>query len=237
MGQAHAANNTGLKVSGASVSFTDQPMTLISGTSGKTWQISSLAKDLWDPTQSVTIKSNGSAVSASNYTINYLFGSVTFDTNRSGETITATGNNYPHYYVPMARVASWQDSRNAIDASVFFDDGPRVILGQRQLEVTGEHIDIETLPLDGSGGSEKTLKEIFHNGGQLVVEYGPEGTADGTKTGARQGLVHRAWVKITESQLSLTLGEAVTTELQFELNSVNSVQSGRSVSHVATFNY
>lgn len=237
MGDVHAGHNTSLKVSGGPVTVTGQPMTLIAGTSGKTWQISDLAKDIWDPTQSITVYSGGGAVSASSYEIDYLHGLVIFDTDRSGETITVDVSYLPHYYIPMGKAVTWNASHNALDATVFFDVGERVKLGQRTLEATVEHIDTDRLPLDGDGGSEQTLDQIFEEGQRLVLENGVFGTTDGTKSGARQGKVRRAWVKITEDSKSLTLGELVGSELSFRLNSVSAAAPGQSASHVSSFHY
>ena len=246
MGDAHAAKNTSLKVTGASVPFNDEPLTLVAGSGGKVWQISSLAKDVWDPTTTFTVAEDvdsdgiidaGEEIASSSYEIDYLFGVVRFDTDRTGQTILASGAYHPHYFVPMGRAVSWNSSYNTLDASVFFDTGPRMKLGQRSLDATVEHIDTEALPLDGQAGTEDTLGDILGNGRRLVLEYGPQGTADGTPTGARQGKVRRAWARLTNDSKSLSLGELVGSELSFQLASVNAAQAGQSASSIDVFNY
>jgi len=95
----YAGYATSVMMTGTSTAMTDDAMKLVSG---KTYKIVATAKRVWDRTQTITVKDNTVAVSASNIlSIDYLFGQVTFV---SGYTvsgaITVSGK-----YLPMAAVA------------------------------------------------------------------------------------------------------------------------------------
>lgn len=239
MGEAHAGKNTSLKVSGAAVSFgSAQTMQLISGTGGKTWQIQDVSKDIWDPRASFTIQVNGSTVSPSNYDIDYLFGVVQFDADQSGNTVEVTAGDYfPHYFIPMARTIEWGESQETHDVTTFFDTAETFILGRKQLEAVVEHLDNQYDPLDGSGGSEKTLQEIVDQGARLVLEFGPQGTDDATKSGARQGPVHRAFVRPSSKNSSGSTGSETTKEITFVLDRIEAAMSTQTSKSVDNFDY
>lgn len=246
MGDAHAAKNTVLKIPGASVAFSDEPMSLIAGTGGTLWQITDKSKDLWEPTVEIDVGEDtdidsildpGEEIADANFSVQYLFGAVTFDTDRSGQTILASGSYRPHYYLDLGQSVTWTDGYNTMDAAAFFDTGPRTILGQRTLEATVEHVDTEFLPLDGSGGSEKTLRDIIGDRDRLALEYGPMGTDDGTASGTRRGRVRRAWVKISEQNLDASLTSLVGSELSFSLHTVEAANTGETASTIDYFDY
>lgn len=227
MGQGHAAYNTVLKVPGAPVSFSDEPMTLIPGTGGKVWQISALAKDLWNPSATFAVGDDtstdgildpGEEITTTSYQIDYLFGVVIFDTDRTGQDILVSGEYHPHYYMPLGRTVTWGASVETLDAAVFFDEGERNILGRRSVEPSVEILYDAVRshePLDGQGGSEQSIFEMLNSGSRIVLEYGPDGTNDATKNGYRTGTVRRAWVRPSENSLEFAPGELVGQEVSF----------------------
>ncbi|MFB6351815.1 MAG: hypothetical protein ABEN55_21715 [Bradymonadaceae bacterium] len=198
-------------------------MTLISGTGGKLWQISASAKQIWDPSATNFaagpdsdgdgILEAGNEVSPTNYTIYYHFGLVEFSSDRSGQTILANGTYLPHYQVPMGTTVELSTSYNTHELPIFFNSAIKNVLGLGDLEATLGHFDVENLPLDGSGGSEDTLKDVFGEARRFVLEVGPEGTTNDQPGGPRAGLYKRAWCRFSEESLGVSLGEAVQTEL------------------------
>ena len=88
-----------LKKSGSSTPFTDEATSLVSG---KTYQINSLSKQIWDTSISVVVKDNNVAVNAANIlNIDYLAGNVTFVS-----TYTVTGPvTFSGNYLPTAEIA------------------------------------------------------------------------------------------------------------------------------------
>ena len=88
-----------LKKSGTSTAMTDEAMTLVSG---KTYQINTLSKQIWDTAVAIVVEDNAVAVDAEDIAnIDYLAGRVTFD---AGYTVTGpvtiSGN-----YLPTTEIA------------------------------------------------------------------------------------------------------------------------------------
>lgn len=223
MGEGTAGQNTNLRVTGDEQSFSDEPMTLISGTGGKLWQISASAKQIWAPGTTLTVGQDtggdgtldpADEIAPTNWTARYLFGLVEFDTDRSGQTILCSGGYYPHYHVPFGQAVDLTTQHNVIEMPLFFDSGLRNILGMQALEATITHVDVENLPLDGQGGSEDTLRDVFTEARRFVLEVGPRGTTNEQPGGPRQGRYKRAWAQFSEEAQSSALGDLASTELQ-----------------------
>jgi len=112
-----------VKLSGAGVATTGEATTDVGGLH-TTYQITNTAHQVLDPQAAVTVKKNGAAQSASLYTLDRLFGRVTFLSALLGsDTVTIDAT-----YLPMAVVAACHDfdysitSTNA-DATTFDSAG------------------------------------------------------------------------------------------------------------------
>lgn len=240
MGDAHAGKNTNLQVTGDPVSFgVAHPLQVVAGSGGTVWQIQDTTKDIWDPRANFTIEINGSpATPGVDYQIGYLFGYAQFASDQTGNTIEVTAGDYlPHYYVPLGRTVDWTDGHETIDITTFFNDAEQFILGTRTLEAVVEHLDNEYLPLDGQGGAESTLQMLVDDGSRLVLEYGPEGTDTGDASGARQGLVNRAFVRPSNKQTGSSPNEAVSKEITFVLDRIEAAMASQTSKAVSTWSY
>lgn len=84
-----AAYNATLKREGTSTEFTDEDMEQVG--SSNTYKIVDANKNYWDFTDTVEVYDGGTLVDADDYTVNYLFGEVTFDAAPSG-AVTVDGS-------------------------------------------------------------------------------------------------------------------------------------------------
>lgn len=221
-----AGFNTCLRYTGASVSMTDESMTDTGN--GTLFRIDDSSKEILDPQTSMTVKSNGSSVSASNYTINYLTGSVDFDSSQAGNTITISGAYLPAYDVAEAYATTFNRSYGEIDTTVFKDEGFTRTQGLAEIEVEVSHLDAVDDPLDGQGGTENTLTDLLTKYDEpFVVEYQPSGLSNVT-SGTREGRVHRAWVKLPNRENTTEVDgryEVTSTLVSSEQDSTMSTQS------------
>lgn len=97
MAEGVPAYKTRIKRGGTPTSMSSESMSAV-GSSYIEYQIDSSAKRVWNRQSSATptILTDGSSVSASNYSLNYLFGKVTFDSAKtSTTTVTVSGEYLP----------------------------------------------------------------------------------------------------------------------------------------------
>jgi hypothetical protein len=128
--------------------------------SGTTWQLNTSQRAV-DPVQSlsgaIVVKDNGVVVPSSQYTIDYLFGVVTFATSRTGP-ITLDGdvweNMYPALYI---KEATFRVERDILDMSTLLD---------------GEGYKVKTVGLKSASGTITTLQMLP----QSFSETTPYGT-------------------------------------------------------------
>jgi len=202
MSEATAGFNTQLKLAGAAISMTEESMSDTGN--GTLWQIDAIAKEIFNPVTTFTVEVNSgggfSTISASNYNLNYLNGEVDFNNDQTGNSVRISGEYLPTYTIAKARSVSYSRSYEDLDVTTFEQQAIDRILGLQDVEVTVTNLDIDDDPLDGQGGSEDKLSDLFVDDTITVVEYIPEGLVNVT-SGARQGRIHRAFVKLTESEL------------------------------------
>lgn len=104
-------------MTGTSTAMTGEAMGLVSG---KIYQITNTAKRCVNPLVAITVKDDGDTVPADDYTINFLYGIVTFGAGYTPTTpITIDGE-----YLPMIEIATanqWSLSYNAdiVDVTPF----------------------------------------------------------------------------------------------------------------------
>lgn len=203
MSNASAGFNTQLKLAGAEVSMTTESMSDTGN--GTLWQIDDASKEIFNPAANFTVEvdSGGgfSTVAASNYNLNYLNGEVDFDNDQTGNSVRISGEYLPTFKIAKARSVSYTRSYEDLDSTTFEQEAMERQLGLGDVEATVTNLDIDDDPLDGSGGTEDKLSDLFTDDTITVIEYIPEGLANVT-SGARQGRIHRAFVKLSDNELN-----------------------------------
>jgi hypothetical protein len=145
MAEVHAADG---------VAFTT--ITLTDSGDGLTFQ-AAVASRYWDPAKNLDIFVNAGEVTTG-FTVNYLRGSVTFDTTKSGSTITATGTK--RSILAMRRVLLVYDGKlnidgKEIDTSNLDDSGwGSAVMGSKSWELqAGAYYYDGNLPIDQIGNN------------------------------------------------------------------------------------
>lgn len=142
-----AGYTTTLKVPGEPVALTDEPLTALG--SGA-FRVTNAAKRILDPGTALSVTVDGGATT---YTVDYLYGVVTFS-DGTPTTATLTGAYLPTLTVGEARSVSLSLSRVELDTNVFGTDESENILGKKSadgslvsLRLTEDTVDVAgTLP-------------------------------------------------------------------------------------------
>jgi hypothetical protein len=184
-----------VKISGAPVAFIDEPTT--ADAQFKVYTISNDTKSVWDPEAPVAVAINGTPASTSEYTVNRLFGKVTFKTELlETDVVTVSGS-----YLPMATVAQAYELRYNIQAT----NGDITAFQDTWTKRTQAH-------LDASGSFEKwfifseTLaQELISSDSPVVVEMQFNNQVD-----------LRAWALLSSVEPSVQAKQIQTEGIQWE---------------------
>ena len=162
--------NVTLKISGTSTAATGEAC---SGAT-TTWQITSAAKRILDPTVTPTWYDNGIAILAADIvSVNYLTGTVVFTGSKTGP-ITVDMSYLPMLTYTGARAANLTFSADDLDTSVFGSQWRDHIQGLKTASGKIENLELMTTDLDPGAGTRK-LSSIFTGGTQVVLELSPDG--------------------------------------------------------------
>jgi hypothetical protein len=177
---AFAGHRTTVKVHGTAVAMTDEACTENSGTE---FQISNAAKQVLNPAASVVVESGGTPlVYGTDYTLDYLFGRVLMLADRTGETITVTGQYLPLIDVAEARECEFKRSKSLPESTVFGDAARKRTPALEDLSGS-----LNTLAsLDQEYESGNSLYDALQDGTAKLLEYGSDDFPDGPML--------RAWV-------------------------------------------
>lgn len=186
-----AAYNSKLQITGTSTAITDEPCTTTGVDPSKVSQITDTAKRILDPAIAVSVKDGaGAAVSAANYTVNYMFGKINHSAivDSTGPGVRVTGQYLPLLTVANCRVIALQQGRKPLNISVFDDaiTAERYLMGLRSLNGSFEIIDSPYVDLD-SGGGIVELFDILKQATDKVLTF---------RLGGAGGDELRCWVKL-----------------------------------------
>lgn len=164
-----AAHSTTVKVSGAAVGVTGEATTHLGS---NVYQVTTSARRIMDPSVTPVVKAGGVAVSSALYSVNYLFGKVTF-TAPPGGAVTID-----YSYLPVAALASVkgfsvQADNGLQDATTFDSAGARE--NQATLFDHSGSLQMLSLPLediDPVTGGVQTLADVLNNGTPKLLEIG-----------------------------------------------------------------
>lgn len=164
-----------IKKSGSTTAMTGEAMTLVSG---KTYKITNATKNVWNRNVAVTVYDNAVDHTADVVAIDYLFGTVTFD---SGYTVTGPVT-VDGSYLPMAALAKYQNF-SLTQSMEAINDSDIPTLQANSGHATFSH-GLRTVNLEVSGvyASTNGYRAALIARDELVLEVNPDG---GSKTVAR----------------------------------------------------
>lgn len=167
-----AAHNSTVEISGVKTAFEDEATT--DAGDHKTYQITSTTKRQWSPDDAVAVEVDEVAASAEDYTVDYLFGKVTFLEAQDAEAVvTVSGQYLPMLPIATARQCEMEFTGDELDTTTFHatDSCRKRIVGMQ--DVRGSLEGIEALLDDhdpaGDPGDPPMLRLI-----DLLLERTPK---------------------------------------------------------------
>lgn len=215
-----AAYLTSLKASSDSAAFTAAATTVV--TAGSKYQLTLAARRVLDPTAAIVVKDGAATVSAALYTVDWLFGIVTFVgyTATAAVTVDASSKN----------MVAFIDATD-VSISLTSDMQDRTVFGQtsktRQATTQDFSADLSVLSNlltdQDPGAATQRLWDLLTSRGSFLFEMGIPGDAS----------VFRAWVTVSEGSVKASPSAIVPTSLKV----ISSPQKATGRAEYAAFGY
>ncbi len=159
-----------VKSSGTPVLESAAAMTLVSG---KTYKISDATKNVWDYTQGIVVKHNsGVTVSAANYTVDWLFGRVTFIS-----TFSVIGSvTVDVHYMPITEVTKASSFTLTQTAATIDHTDYAIAHSNNGYRVFEPGLRTISLQLGGFYDSSDHVWTILEGRSAVVIEINPDGS-------------------------------------------------------------
>lgn len=166
-----------VQITGGALATVNEAFTMLSG--NISYQVTNAAKRVidWNTALTVQRSTDGGATWATvtNYSVNYLFGKLTFTVaNPVGSLIRASYNYLPLFTFAEGRDVTFDVSAAELDTTVFGDTNVHRIHGLFDLSGSITSLTLLNVELDGVGGSEKTLAELLKDREFVVLTYKPD---------------------------------------------------------------
>lgn len=167
-----------LKVTGSAVAVTAEAAAVL--VPYTVYRITNAARRVIDPASSVTVKVNGVAVGAGTYSLNYLFGAVTFGSALSALDVVTLDFSYLPL-LSLAEVRSFELSVSSAMLETTVMDSATVartkMAGLQDASGNFAGLDPLTTDLDPGAGAVRVFQEWFDAGANRLIEVGfPGGT-------------------------------------------------------------
>jgi hypothetical protein len=206
---ATAAFNSSVRVNGTSTSFSNEATTKL--TANTRYQITADAKRLIDPAVSVTVEVDadgggaGGYVTAdpSTYTLDRLFGIVTFAADQGASALVRVSGNYLPV-LTLAEVAEYQfkASADTLDKTAFGDTAKTKQPGLKDISGSLKLHSLISYDHDPGGGT-KRLSDLFDAGTPVLLEI------------SRGGKRFRAWIVLESHEAPGSVADLLETNLNF----------------------
>jgi hypothetical protein len=184
MGTPTNSNATTLKMGGTSTAFTQEATTKL--TANTVYQITDSTKRIWDPAVALNVEvdpdgggaSPFATVNPSLYTVDYMFGTVTFASDQGASAVCrVSGNFIPTVAIIEAKETSLDDMNDLLETTVFGTSWKTRIQGMS--DASGEFMTLAKLKTDNDpGAGVKILRDLLRAGTPVLLEYKPGGGTD-----------------------------------------------------------
>lgn len=156
---ASAAYNGTLKLTGTAVPVTGEACGFVSGSDpNKLYHVTSASRRIWDPSVPIVVKDNGFAVTAANWSFDYLFGFVQFIGYAPAAAITVDGSYLPTISIAEVRKYSLKIQGAQLDKTSFDSAGWRTFVqGLKNGSVDFELLSLIATSFDSNTGGLLTL--------------------------------------------------------------------------------
>lgn len=190
---ATAGKKVKLKATSSAVAFVDEACSTSDNT---TYQITDIAKRIWSPTATITVK-DSAVPTVESFTINRLKGTITFGS-ASARTITVSGDYLPSADILEAFDYSLDLSANNEQDSAFGDEW--ITREQTLKDVTGSFSQWRLV--------DNTMFDHLVNADQLVIEIFDDNT--------NPDPFLRLWCRLATDSLSASVDSLIEEAIDFE---------------------
>jgi len=159
-----AGYSAAIKISGTATSMTAEATTTADDTS---YQIANAVKQVLDRETAPTVFDGGVAT-AEDYTVNYLNGTITFDTDDDTRVITVTGKYLPMTTAAYAHSLSISRATDLQDVTAFGATHKKRVAGLKSASGTLNQFDI----------TDTTYIDALTAGKPIVIEFKAESTLE-----------------------------------------------------------
>jgi hypothetical protein len=166
-----------IQITGGALATVNEAFTMLSG--DISYQVTNAAKRVIDWNTALTVQRSldggASYTTVTNYSVDYLFGKITFTVaNPVGTLVRASYNYLPLYTFAEGRDVSFDVSAAELDTTVFGDTDTHRIHGLFDLSGSITSLTLLNVTLDAPGTSEKTLAELLNDRDFVVLTYKPD---------------------------------------------------------------
>lgn len=197
-----AAFSTTVKIPGTSTAVVDEACTANTTTE---FQITNTAKRVLDPTVAVTVKANGVTQAASAYTLDPLFGKVTFGSPPTAP-VTISANYLPMLTVAEAKEVSVSVSADMGDATTFDSSGSKQRLATLK-DFSGSLGVLSSLFADHDpGAGTQQFTALFDGATPVLIEVRPGGS----------GNYFRGWAVLEKLEMKAAVAGLVEGTINFQ---------------------
>lgn len=198
---AYAGYGSTLKASGTAVPVTGEACSVV--TTGSVYQVTATARRIIDPAAAVVVKDNGTTIASTLWSLNYLFGIITFSGYTATGPVTVDMSYLPTSAVAEVRSSSVDAKANVLGASSYDSAGwAQKVLGTRSASGSFEFLSLMTADIDPVASGVQSLYGLHGAGTPKLLEL----------TWGAGALIWRGWVLLSGlSQKSDADGLLVTT--------------------------
>lgn len=203
------SSSVAVRLAGTATAFTNAATTKL--TSNTVYQITTTANRILDPSAAITVEVDAdgagaggySTASASSYTVDYLFGRITFSSDQGASALVRVSGSYlPLHTVAESRSISINSSRTELEKTLLGDEVKSYLLGLKSAEGELGGLFIGTDDLDSGAGS-LVLETLHDDGTPKLLE-------------AQFGSVYwRGWVLLKGINRGASVDDLVTSAIQW----------------------
>lgn len=198
-----AGHRTAVKLSGTPVAITNEACALVSGS---IYQVTNTARRILDPDTAIVVKDGGATVNASLYSIDPLFGRITFSGHTVVGAITLDGAYLPTHVAVESRSVSIGCQRKELEDTVFGDNDRTFLLGLKHAEGEIGGLDVLTTDLD-AGGDTLVVEQLHSNDTKKLLEV---------TLNPDTPRYFRCWVRFPELGLEANFDELVKSTIRWK---------------------
>lgn len=194
----HAGKDTTVKLTGTATAMANEACTELSPT---VFQVTDAARRILDPAATFVVRVNTVVEPVANYTLDHLFGTITFVGSETGNTIDITGDFLPTHDVAEARTVSASFGRDMEDSTIIGNDAHAMTALLQTFSASLERLEFGLDDIDPGGGVLRTA-DLVRNGTPKLLEINLDGT-----TG------YRAWFKAESEEPGFAQDNLVSSSL------------------------